>query len=344
MDAEGGATAEEATVADVAHLPEESPRAAAAAMDFFVIPSASFRLLYGLVVLEHCRRRIRHVAVTIDDFNPSEREGLEDVSAPHDRFWTVKKKDALAIEWTGPDASPEAIDSRALFEFAGAYLALLESIAKVQERGELRHQGVAIADKCIEVRVTPSDLLLAEAVAVEAHRCIKGVFHPPRGTRSYLETVQRHLRANEKQGRHIQVKVADWSGTLEAPIERPQQSPFALVTLRVEVLEVGGEGDARVRLRSKSEPESFQLAATKDQCLKLCELGLLYGWVDAEMRIVREAQGLIQKGELLHFDPIPAAAPGDAAAFLAWVERAGDGWENEEDPLEELGRGGLLGD
>ncbi len=36
----------------------------AAAMDFFVIPTASFELLYGFVILEHDRRRIRHVAVT----------------------------------------------------------------------------------------------------------------------------------------------------------------------------------------------------------------------------------------------------------------------------------------
>jgi hypothetical protein len=36
----------------------------AAAMDFFVIPTASFQVLYGLVILEHGRRRIRHVAVT----------------------------------------------------------------------------------------------------------------------------------------------------------------------------------------------------------------------------------------------------------------------------------------
>jgi len=35
-----------------------------AAMDFFVIPTATFQLLYGFVVLEHGRRRIRHVAVT----------------------------------------------------------------------------------------------------------------------------------------------------------------------------------------------------------------------------------------------------------------------------------------
>jgi putative transposase len=36
----------------------------AAAMDFFVIPTATFQLLYGFVILEHGRRRIRHVAVT----------------------------------------------------------------------------------------------------------------------------------------------------------------------------------------------------------------------------------------------------------------------------------------
>jgi transposase InsO family protein len=33
-------------------------------MDFFVIPTASFDLLYGFIVLEHGRRRIRHIAVT----------------------------------------------------------------------------------------------------------------------------------------------------------------------------------------------------------------------------------------------------------------------------------------
>jgi transposase InsO family protein len=38
--------------------------AQAVAMDFFVIPTATFQLLYGFVVLQHNRRRIRHVAVT----------------------------------------------------------------------------------------------------------------------------------------------------------------------------------------------------------------------------------------------------------------------------------------
>ena len=33
-------------------------------MDFFVIPTVSFGLLYGFVIIEHGRRRIRHVAVT----------------------------------------------------------------------------------------------------------------------------------------------------------------------------------------------------------------------------------------------------------------------------------------
>src|SRR6267378_8343495 len=33
-------------------------------IDFFTIPSATFRVLYGFVVLDHGRRRIRHVNVT----------------------------------------------------------------------------------------------------------------------------------------------------------------------------------------------------------------------------------------------------------------------------------------
>jgi transposase InsO family protein len=36
----------------------------AASIDFFVIPTLSFRLLFGFVVLSHARRRLLHVAVT----------------------------------------------------------------------------------------------------------------------------------------------------------------------------------------------------------------------------------------------------------------------------------------
>jgi hypothetical protein len=36
----------------------------AAAIDFFVVPTATFRLLYVFVVLEHARRRIVHINVT----------------------------------------------------------------------------------------------------------------------------------------------------------------------------------------------------------------------------------------------------------------------------------------
>jgi hypothetical protein len=34
------------------------------AADFFVVPTATYRLLFVLVLLAHDRRRIRHVAVT----------------------------------------------------------------------------------------------------------------------------------------------------------------------------------------------------------------------------------------------------------------------------------------
>ena len=36
----------------------------AVGIDFFTIPSATFRVFYGFVVLDHRRRRIRHMNVT----------------------------------------------------------------------------------------------------------------------------------------------------------------------------------------------------------------------------------------------------------------------------------------
>jgi transposase InsO family protein len=50
-------------VAVVAHVPGE-PRPAIAAADFFVVPTATCRLLFVLVILAHERRRVVHVAAT----------------------------------------------------------------------------------------------------------------------------------------------------------------------------------------------------------------------------------------------------------------------------------------
>ena len=40
------------------------PETVIASLDFLVVPTAAFRMLYGLVVLGHDRRRIIHFAVT----------------------------------------------------------------------------------------------------------------------------------------------------------------------------------------------------------------------------------------------------------------------------------------
>ncbi len=59
--------------------------AQAAAMDFFVIPTLSFGLLYGFVVLEHGRRRIRHVAITEKSTAEWTRVGAGELCAPDGR-------------------------------------------------------------------------------------------------------------------------------------------------------------------------------------------------------------------------------------------------------------------
>jgi putative transposase len=57
------AAAAAAAVANVADLPHQSCESDHGA-DFFVVPTVTFRLLFVLVILEHDRRRIVHVAVT----------------------------------------------------------------------------------------------------------------------------------------------------------------------------------------------------------------------------------------------------------------------------------------
>jgi putative transposase len=71
-----GFTVSEATVSRYMPQPRAAPPSqtwrsfldnhmhCAAAIDFFVVPTATFRLLYVFVVLEHARRRILHVNVT----------------------------------------------------------------------------------------------------------------------------------------------------------------------------------------------------------------------------------------------------------------------------------------
>jgi transposase InsO family protein len=57
------ASAHQTAVSDVAHVPDES-RPAIAAADFFVVPTARCRLLFVLLILAHERRRVVHIAVT----------------------------------------------------------------------------------------------------------------------------------------------------------------------------------------------------------------------------------------------------------------------------------------
>ncbi len=53
-------------------------------MDFFVIPSVNFGLLYGFVIIEHGRRRIRHVAVTSNPTAEWTSQQLREVIEPEE--------------------------------------------------------------------------------------------------------------------------------------------------------------------------------------------------------------------------------------------------------------------
>ena len=71
-----------------------------ASIDFFTVPTATFRVLYGFVVLCHARRRIVHVNVTP---NPTERWAAQQIveafpyeTAPH---YMIRDRDSIYGEW-----------------------------------------------------------------------------------------------------------------------------------------------------------------------------------------------------------------------------------------------------
>lgn len=243
--------------------------------------------------------------------------------------------DVLTIELTGPNAEPQTIDSRAALELGAAYLQLIEALAKIQERGDLKHHGIWVENKCVELRFVPNDLAVAHAVAIEAHRCISGKFPPPKRTQQHVLRVQKLVREQKQDGRLVKIKVSDWEGNLDTPPEKPPEPPIAITSVRAELLEVGGDKNPHIKIASQSEAEPFRVSASREQCESLGRF--LYKRMDFDVRLRRNAEGHISEGALIDFQTL-SDAPSRASEMLSWIDRAGKDWEEIQDPLKELGR------
>jgi putative transposase len=84
----------------VAHIPDEHAQQLAAA-DFFVVPTATCRLLFVLVILAHERRRVVHIAVTDHPTAAWTAQQLREAfpwnAAPR---YLVRDRDSAFYAWT----------------------------------------------------------------------------------------------------------------------------------------------------------------------------------------------------------------------------------------------------
>lgn len=240
--------------------------------------------------------------------------------------------DCLRLELDGEGARQSEIDARSLLEFGGAFISALEEVARAGGVS-LTHKGLEVVDKCVELRFQSENLKEAIASALELQRIAMGVTPIPPRTKTHIQRYQRALREQEKAKRTAHVHFGERSFQLHAKKQDAPETPWATTTIRVTVLEVGGE-DPHVKVVSESEPAPFELTATKDECLRLREF--LYGFVDLTARVLRDIDGDISRGEVVEI--LQLGAPTAPGPFVDWVKKAGAHWRGAN-WRKELGRG-----
>jgi hypothetical protein len=245
---------------------------------------------------------------------------------------TKVKSDELAIEFDGPEVTPDTLDARVALELASAYLDLLQQIA-TDAGQEIRFSGLRVEDKCAAIVTETSAPRLTKRAANQATKYISA----PGTARSRIaeraERVRRVLnRMPEKT--HARVFVGTWNRSL-AVKKPPDVGPpiRAAIRLRVRVLRVGGD-DPTVRFESGSEARPFSLSVTRETAKQLA--AYLYDELDIVAHVTRDADDHIDGGALDEFSEVEQA--GSLEAWRRWHRENVPEWDEVESLEEELGR------
>jgi len=228
----------------------------------------------------------------------------------------------VVLEIDGPGASPETVDAPALLEFAAAFFQLLKANAdEAAEPLSLTH--VQVIDKCAAVIVRPDNIALARACADEAIRQVAGS-DPPRGLGQLVNRVQAALRQLPSEQR-AQVLIGPWRRHVLTEPDTTAQPMDSILAIRATPIRVGGRQPA-VRFRSYLE-EDFTLNTTREVARLIGTH--LYREVEIEATVRRAADGTIDGGRLVSFEPVETGDP--RAAWREWFRSVGgDEWDDEE--------------
>jgi hypothetical protein len=231
----------------------------------------------------------------------------------------------LKIELDGPGVQPETVDAQALIALAGAYFALLQKIASVDLDEELGLQGIRIEDKCVAVSTLPSNDALALAAAQHLAYAMQGDAY---GRHAGEFKALRKALDMLPSGYTARAMVGDWHQALEHTTEPLVSYPYAVTTLRVRLVRVGGTAPT-AQFESGSEDDRFTLSMSEDLARQLAPL--LYQELEATMTFTRDDRGKIRQGRLDSFEKLD-----EGNAFELWhtwfkgVE-VNPNWEAERD-------------
>ncbi len=247
---------------------------------------------------------------------------------------TKVKKDELAIEFDGPEVTPDTLDARTALELAAAYIDLLQNIA-AEAGHEIRFTGLHIKDKCVAITTETSAPALTRSAATQAGRYISAPETAPSKITDRARRVRRALgRFPEKTSTRIFVG-SKWKKTLRVEqVADIGPAVRAVVSLRATLVRVGGE-TPMVRFESGSEERPFSLEVTRDTAKRLA--AYLYGELDIVAHVTRDADGHIDGGTLDEFHAVSEGGAVDS--WREWHRENVKQWDEVEDIEGEIGRG-----
>lgn len=244
---------------------------------------------------------------------------------------------SVALELDGPGVSPETVDAPLLFELAAAFFLLLQGNAE-DAATPITLRGVHIIDKCLRLAVPVEHLEQARQFAEDAMRQMVGEQDPPRGL-GLVADRGRSALGKLQPDQTAKIVVGKW----ERPLALPKQDDVILpndsiLSVRAVPVRVGG-AKPLIRFKSMLEDEPFTLTATEEQARKLG--ALLYKEVDIDALISRAADGTIDGGKLVSFEPVIDGDP--RPAWREWFKSVGgEEWrpdaEEEDDDTDGIRR------
>lgn len=242
----------------------------------------------------------------------------------------------LTLEFDGPDAEPDVIDPRSVFEVAARYVDLVRRVAAKTTDAAVTLRGFEVRDKCTQIVLhsdAPPDLLASISERVLAISRGEVEIY---GTKTAANAFARAL---EEADPSLRIGQRDMDGELRVirePLrpEAPMHRYHEVGDIRATVIKVGGRRPPRVQLDIPGEPRLRWLNVDSEEVVRdLADL--LYRRVDVRARVHREGDGRFVSGQLLSFTPVRETSLDE---WRAWYREHLSYWDEVEDIEAALGR------